>query len=116
MKSKKWTLHEALDDVKSKRPSIGPNDGFMDQLRLFEAMCWKLDKSFLPYKLFKLSGIHHQVALTKILPPQVKASLGDKTASGTIGSPLLTPNSETSSTGGDTVLSNNNSSNFLICK
>ena len=75
MKSKKWSLARALDEVKAKRPIICPNEGFINQLELYEAMSCKLDKSFLPYKLYKLSSIHDQVVKTKMLPPQVKTNL-----------------------------------------
>ena len=53
--------------------------GFMDQLRLFESMNCKLDKSFLPYKLYKLTQIHHQVVKAKILPSYVKKALQSET-------------------------------------
>ena len=75
MKTKKWPLARAIEEVKSKRPIICPNEGFINQLQLFEAMSCKLDKSFLPFKLYKLSAIHEQVVKTKMLPPQVKANL-----------------------------------------
>ena len=35
---KKWTFKEALDYVKKKRPVVFPNDGFRDQLKLFEKL------------------------------------------------------------------------------
>ena len=35
---KKWTFKEALDYVKKKRPIVFPNDGFRDQLKLFEKL------------------------------------------------------------------------------
>ena len=35
---KKWTFKEALDYVKKKRPVVFPNDGFKDQLKLFEKL------------------------------------------------------------------------------
>ena len=81
MKSKKWSLARALDEVKAKRPIICPNEGFINQLELYEAMSCKLDKSFLPYKLYKLSSIHDQVVKTKMLPPQVKTNLHSTTMS-----------------------------------
>ena len=41
------TVERALDKVKAKRPCVNPNPGFMAQLRLWEAMKWKLDDSHL---------------------------------------------------------------------
>lgn len=79
MKIKKWPLNKAFSNLKSHRPSVGPNEGFMDQLRLFESMNCKLDKSFLPYKLYKLTQIHHQVVKAKILPSFVKKALQKET-------------------------------------
>jgi len=112
MKSRKWSLSEALPNVKVNRPCICPNDGFMDQLRLFEIMRFKLDKSFLPYKLYKLTQIHQQVTKTKILPVQVKKSLQNSSTSTPCYevAPSLssTPNSDVSS-GNET---NNSSPNF----
>ena len=108
MKSKKWPLSLALTELKLKRPCVCPNEGFLDQLRLFEAMRCKLDGSFLPFKLYKLTMIHQQVVKAKILPAQVKTTL-QKLPSTTITttqnsstnasstSATTTPNSETSS-------------------
>ena len=79
MKVKKWSLTRALEEVKSRRPIICPNEGFINQLQLFEAMSCKLDKSFLPFKMYKLAFIHGQVVKTKVLPPYVKASLQSTT-------------------------------------
>ena len=79
MKVKKWSLTRALEEVKSRRPIICPNEGFINQLQLFEAMSCKLDKSFLPFKMYKLAFINDQVVKTKVLPPYVKASLQSTT-------------------------------------
>ena len=35
---KKWTFKEAFDYAKKKRPIVLPNDGFKDQLKLFEKL------------------------------------------------------------------------------
>ena len=75
MKTQKLSLNSAISEVKAHRPCICPNDGFLDQLRLFESMRCKLDKSFLPYKLYKLTQIHQQVSKAKILPSHVKKAL-----------------------------------------
>ena len=98
MKSKKWPLSSALSEVKGKRPCVCPNEGFMDQLRLFEAMRFRLDKSFLAFKLYKLSHVHQQVIKAKILPAQVKNSLQVPEKSDR-GSSCSLASSETSSSG-----------------
>ena len=117
MKTKKWPLCSALSEVKGKRPCVCPNEGFMDQLRLYEAMRYRLDKSFLAFKLYKLSHIHQQVTKAKILPAQVKNSLQMENRSGD-SSFNTTPNSETSSSGNESgCLSNNtNSPNVVVNK
>ena len=102
MKSKKWPLSLALTELQVKRPCVCPNEGFLDQLRLFEAMRCKLDASFLPYKLYKLNLIHQQVLKAKILPgAQVKKTMQkipvqQKCITSSTSS-TTTPNSETSS-------------------
>ena len=107
MKSKKWSVTEALSSVKAQRPCVSPNQGFMDQLCLFEAMRWRIDKTFLPYKLYKLTQIHQQVSKSKILPAAVKNSLGKKTKTPADNSQCSTPNSETSSESNSFCVSNN---------
>lgn len=111
MRNRKWPLSEALSHVKGHRPCICPNDGFMDQLRLFEVMRCKLDKSFLPYKLYKLTQIHQQVKQAKILPAQVKKSLQNSSTNSKTSpeAPSLssTPNSDVSSGGGTNTSSPN---------
>ena len=101
MKSKKWPLSLALTELQVKRPCVCPNEGFVDQLRLFEAMRCKLDVSFLPYKLYKLNLIHQQVLKAKILPAQVKKTLQklplQQKCIPSSSSATTTPNSETSS-------------------
>ena len=107
MKSKKWPLSLALTELKLKRPCVCPNEGFLDQLRLFEAMRCSLDRSFLPFKLYKLTMIHQQVVKAKILPAQVKKTLQklptttittqNSSTNASSTSATTTPNSETSS-------------------
>ncbi|XP_070532116.1 dual specificity protein phosphatase 12-like isoform X3 [Ptychodera flava] len=49
-------VDEILSQVKRIRPRVGPNHGFMDQLRLFEAMgCTKDFKEHPLYKQYKLA-------------------------------------------------------------
>ena len=64
------SYQEALAYLRSKRPCVHPNDGFMHQLLLYERMGFKLDPNFKPYKLYRLVCIHNNVKQTKILPPK----------------------------------------------
>ncbi len=64
------SYQEALSYLRSKRPCVHPNDGFMHQLLLYERMGCKLDPNFKPYKLYRLVCIHNNVKQTKILPPK----------------------------------------------
>lgn len=70
MKERKMGYQEALAYLRSKRPCVHPNDGFMHQLLLYERMAFKLDPNFKPYKLYRLVCIHNNVKQTKILPPK----------------------------------------------
>jgi len=36
MKEKKWQFEQAYDFIKSKKPSINPNFGFLNQLKSYE--------------------------------------------------------------------------------
>lgn len=38
IRKNEWSLKKAFDYVKLKRPIIGPNEGFMNQLKNFEKM------------------------------------------------------------------------------
>lgn len=41
---------------------VGPNIGFYNQLRLYEAMNFKIDKSNLQFRLFRLRVAANQVS------------------------------------------------------
>ena len=38
MKSLNWSLEQALAHVKKRRPIANPNDGFIEQLKIYEGM------------------------------------------------------------------------------
>ncbi|XP_077986229.1 dual specificity protein phosphatase 12-like [Glandiceps talaboti] len=58
MKKDKKCVDETLDLVKKVKHTVGPNHGFMDQLRLFEAMGSKKDFKDDPlYKQYKLEKV-----------------------------------------------------------
>ncbi|PAA82275.1 hypothetical protein BOX15_Mlig010338g2, partial [Macrostomum lignano] len=50
MQSQQLAFQSAYDLVKAGRPVIGPNDGFVEQLRLFEQMGCQVDKDHAGYK------------------------------------------------------------------
>uniref|UniRef100_A0A1I8HNA3 protein-tyrosine-phosphatase n=2 Tax=Macrostomum lignano TaxID=282301 RepID=A0A1I8HNA3_9PLAT len=50
MQSRQLAFQSAYDLVKAGRPVIGPNDGFVEQLRLFEQMGCQVDKDHAGYK------------------------------------------------------------------
>ncbi|PRP86140.1 MAP kinase phosphatase with leucine-rich repeats protein 1-like [Planoprotostelium fungivorum] len=52
MWSRKKSFLEAFTFVRSKRPIIGPNDGFMWQLQLYEKMGLKIDPNHEEYRLW----------------------------------------------------------------
>ncbi|KAJ4787054.1 hypothetical protein LUZ62_038300 [Rhynchospora pubera] len=54
MKSEKKSLEDALDSLKEVCESVSPNDGFLDQLKIFEEMGFKVDTSSPTYKRFRL--------------------------------------------------------------
>ena len=67
------TVEDVLAFMKSRRPIVCPNDGFIAQLKLWRAMNCQLDPSFKPYKMYQLSCIYQQMKGTKILPSPVKS-------------------------------------------
>ncbi|KAL6905675.1 hypothetical protein ACP4OV_003276 [Aristida adscensionis] len=54
MRTEQKPLQEALDSLKEISESVCPNDGFLDQLKLFEEMGFKVDTSSPAYKRFRL--------------------------------------------------------------
>ena len=67
------TVIDVVNFLKSRRPIVCPNDGFISQLNLWRAMKCRLDTSFQPYKLYRLDCIYHKMKITKIMPPNVKS-------------------------------------------
>lgn len=72
MRTRSWSLQTSLDHIRSARPCIGPNTGFLNQLNLYYKMGCKLDPGHKAYKHYKLKCIQNRVKHTKILPPDVK--------------------------------------------
>nr|CAB3490840.1 unnamed protein product [Digitaria exilis] len=54
MRSEQKSLEEALESLKEINELACPNDGFLDQLKLFEEMGFKVDTSSPLYKRFRL--------------------------------------------------------------
>lgn len=68
MKKYGLTYLEALEKVKKKRKIVSPNQGFSSQLRLYQDMNYKIDKSHMRYKIFRLNIAADKVRKVKILP------------------------------------------------
>jgi hypothetical protein len=47
--------------VKSKRRFVGPNPGFVLQLRLYETMKWQVDKANVQFRMYRLQVAANQV-------------------------------------------------------
>ncbi|KAM0851976.1 hypothetical protein ACQ4PT_052049 [Festuca glaucescens] len=54
MRTEQKSLEEALESLKEINESVCPNDGFLDQLKLFEEMGFKVDTSSPLYRRFRL--------------------------------------------------------------
>ncbi|CAL8080718.1 unnamed protein product [Orchesella dallaii] len=63
------SLEEALERVKSKREAIGPNHGFISQLKLYEKMGFHIDRNSPVYKRFRLHMAALKMKSVKVLPP-----------------------------------------------
>ena len=57
MYKNKVTYAEALETVKSRRPMVCPNEGFVSQLLLFEEMGCKIDKTHEKYRQYMLKKL-----------------------------------------------------------
>lgn len=57
MKSKKINRDEALEIIKRKRPSVAPNDGFMEQLSLYFDLEFDVDAKHVEYRRFLVAGM-----------------------------------------------------------
>ena len=67
----------AIQRVKSKRSSVNPNPGFMAQLRLWEAMRFRLESNCLRYKMYKLHIVSEKIRKSKILSKETVSSVID---------------------------------------
>lgn len=67
---KKYSLSygDALERLKEKRKLVGPNNGFENQLRLYETLKYTLREDNLQYKMFRLRVTANKVAKVKIVP------------------------------------------------
>ncbi|XP_066902144.1 dual specificity protein phosphatase MPK-4 [Halyomorpha halys] len=59
---------QALDRVKAKRSTVGPNNGFINQLRLYEKMGYSIDRKLLDWRLFRMRIASEFMTKVKILP------------------------------------------------
>uniref|UniRef100_A0A6M2EVK8 protein-tyrosine-phosphatase n=1 Tax=Populus davidiana TaxID=266767 RepID=A0A6M2EVK8_9ROSI len=54
MKTEQLSLEDALESLRQSCESVGPNDGFLEQLKMFEEMGFKVDHASTIYKRFRL--------------------------------------------------------------
>ncbi|KAH6832562.1 dual specificity protein phosphatase-like protein [Perilla frutescens var. hirtella] len=54
MKSEQLSLEDAIESLKQSCESVCPNDGFLEQLKMFEQMGFKVDHANSIYKRFRL--------------------------------------------------------------
>ena len=73
----KLAVETAKHGVKSKRSSVNPNPGFMAQLRLWEAMRFRLENTCLRYKMYKLHIVSEKIRKSKILSRETVSSVID---------------------------------------
>ncbi|KAJ3681034.1 hypothetical protein LUZ60_015523 [Juncus effusus] len=59
MKTEQKSLEDALESLKEVCPHVCPNDGFLDQLKMFEEMGFRVDTSSPIYKRFRLKVLGH---------------------------------------------------------
>lgn len=78
-------FNEALYKLKERRSCIGPNTGFIAQLKLFQKMDYKLDKTDLQFRLFvleRLSLLAKRAGSFYAVPCKVKSFWTDQDESG----------------------------------
>jgi hypothetical protein len=51
-----------LSIIQEKNPRAKPNEGFVEQLRLFEQMGWRLDQDNADYRRFYVRQVGHGAA------------------------------------------------------
>ncbi|KAF9594147.1 hypothetical protein IFM89_028401 [Coptis chinensis] len=59
MRSEQLPLEDALESLRKSRETVCPNDGFLDQLKMFEDMGFKVDLTSPIYKKFRLQVLGH---------------------------------------------------------
>ncbi|KAJ6363531.1 hypothetical protein OIU78_003663 [Salix suchowensis] len=57
MKTEQLSLEDALESLRQSCESVGPNDGFLEQLKMFEEMGFKVDHASPIYKRFRLKAL-----------------------------------------------------------
>ena len=75
MQKHKYSVEKSFEILKSKRKCVNPNPGFMAQLRLWEAMRFKLEQDFLRYKMYKLQTVSEHLRRSKIISKDVVKSI-----------------------------------------
>ncbi|XP_063708938.1 dual specificity protein phosphatase MPK-4 [Culicoides brevitarsis] len=75
MKKHKMKYDKAFELVKSKRKLVGPNPGFIQQLRLFHRMGFQIDKNDEKYKIYRLRIAAESIKLAKRLPSNYSSDL-----------------------------------------
>lgn len=68
MRKYELSFEDAVERVKSKRRFVGPNPGFVSQLRLYEVMNWQVDKTNIQFRMYRLQIAADQIKKAKILP------------------------------------------------
>ncbi|KAG7197840.1 hypothetical protein KM043_001652 [Ampulex compressa] len=68
MKKHRKSFSDAFDAVKAKRRFIGPNAGFLAQLKLYEEMDFGIDNTNIQFKMYRLQIAGNKVRKVKILP------------------------------------------------
>lgn len=68
MKRYNMPFTTAFDAVKKKRRFVGPNPGFLAQLKLYEHMDFSIDNTNIQFKLYRLQIAADKVRKAKILP------------------------------------------------
>ncbi|XP_034949436.1 dual specificity protein phosphatase MPK-4 isoform X2 [Chelonus insularis] len=68
MKKHEMNYDDAFEFVKAKRRFVGPNPGFIAQLKLYETMGWTINTQDVQFKLYRLQIAADKVRKAKILP------------------------------------------------
>ncbi|XP_033321782.1 dual specificity protein phosphatase MPK-4 isoform X2 [Megalopta genalis] len=68
MKKYRKSYCDTFEIVREKRPMIGPNRGFVAQLKLYEDMDFEIDSTSIRFKMYRLQIAADKVRKAKILP------------------------------------------------